>query len=178
MTALSKIKRFLRLYVMKQKLLFFFLFTLPSLAFAADLRGRLGIGASNQLANEIPAISLKIQQSKTFALGGILGFKSDQDNTLYGAGIKFYRIIFDEPQLNFYMAALFASQNYLDETDKLKTGYQIDGTLGTEFHFSGLESIGFSFETGISARNADADGGSTLQTLGDQFLKAAFHFYL
>ena len=145
---------------------------------AADLRGRMGIGASNQLANNVPALSLKIQQSKTFALGGILGFKSDQDNTLYGAGVKFYRIIFDEPQLNFYMAGLFATENDLDtEKDKVKSGYQIDGTLGTEFHLSGLESIGFSFEFGLSARNADK-GGTTLQTLGDQFVKAAVHFYL
>ncbi|WP_408096800.1 hypothetical protein ACJVC5_17325 [Peredibacter sp. HCB2-198] len=160
------------------KLFFLFLFLFPTLAFSADMRGRLGIGASNQLANEIPAISLKIQQSKTFAIGGILGFKSDQDETLYGAGVKFYRIIFDEPQLNFYMAGLFATENYLDEKDKTKTGYQIDGTLGTEFHLSGLESLGFSFEFGLSVRDADPDGGTSFETLGDQFVKAAVHFYL
>ncbi len=145
--------------------------------FAADLRGRMGVGASNQLANNVPAISLKIQQSKTFALGGLVGFKSDQDNTLYGAGIKLYRIIFDEPQLNFFMAGTFATLTYLDEQEKVKSGYQIDGTMGTEFHLSGLESIGFSFEFGLSARNAD-DKGTSLQTLGDQFVKAAVHFYL
>jgi hypothetical protein len=163
---------------MKQ-FLFVVLFLISSGAMAADLRGRMGVGASNQLANDIPALSFKIQQSKTFALGGILGFKSDQDNTLYGAGLKFYRIIFDEPQLNFYMAGLFAAENYLDNRDKLKSGYQLDGTLGTEFHFSGIESIGFSFEFGLSVRNADPDGGGTsFQTLGDQFVKAAVHFYL
>lgn len=150
----------------------------PTLSFAADLRGRLGVGATNQLANDIPALSLKIQQSKTFAIGGLLGFKSDQDETLYGAGVKFYRIIFDEPQLNFYMAGLFATENYLDEEEKTKTGYQIDGTLGTEFHLSGLESIGFSFEFGLSVRDADPEGGTSFETLGDQFVKAAVHFYL
>ncbi len=148
-------------------------------AWGADLRGRMGVGATNQLANEIPAISLKIQQSKTFALGGVLGFRSDQDYTLYGAGVKFYRIIFDEPQLNFYMAGLIATQNFIDENkSKVKSGYQVDGTMGSEFHFQGLESIGFSFEFGISARNVDADRGSSIETLGDQFLKAAVHFYL
>lgn len=154
------------------------LMTLSGSLFAADLRGRMGVGASNQLANNIPAISLKVQQSKTFALGGLLGFKSDQDNTLYGAGIKFYRIIFDEPQLNFYLAGLLATLNYYD-TDKNKTqsGYQMDGTLGSEFHLSGLESIGFSFEFGLSARKAD-NNGATFQTLGDQIVKAAVHFYL
>ncbi len=151
----------------------------PTLVMAADLRGRMGIGFSNQLANELPAISLKVQQSKTFALGGLLGFKSDEDNTLYGAGVRFYRIIFDEPQLNFYLAGLLATQNFVDpKTDKTKSGYQVDGTLGTEFHITGLESIGFSFEFGISARNTDPEGGSSFQTLGDNFLKAAVHFYL
>lgn len=155
----------------------FFLLILSAQSFGADLRGRMGVGASNQLANNVPAISLKVQQSKTFALGGLVGFKSDQDNTLYGAGVKFYRIIFDEPQLNFYLAGLFAMENYLDEKEETKSGYQIDGTMGSEFHLSGLESIGFSFEFGLSARNADKHG-SSIQTLGDQFVKAAVHFYL
>jgi hypothetical protein len=147
--------------------------------YAVDLRGRMGVGVSNQLANEIPAISLKIQQSKTFAIGGLLGFRSDQDNTLYGAGVRFYRIIFDEPQLNFYMAGLFASQNYLDrESDKVKSGFQIDGTMGTEFHFSGLESVGFSFEFGLSVRDVDRSSGTSFETLGDNIVKAAVHFYL
>jgi hypothetical protein len=139
----------------------------------------MGVGASNQLANEIPAISFKIQQSKTFALGGLVGFKSDQNNTLYGAGVKLYRIIFDEPQLNFYMAGLMATQNYLDQTsNNVKSGYQIDGTLGSEFHLTGIESIGFSFEFGLSVRNVNAESGTSFQTLGDQFVKAAVHFYL
>lgn len=156
-----------------------FAFVISTSVSAADLRGRMGIGASNQLANDVPALSLKVQQTKTFALGGILGFKSNQDHTLYGAGLKLYRIIFDEPQLNFYMAGLFATQNYLDEKkDKVKSGYQLDGTLGTEFHFQGLESIGFSFEFGVSVRNTDADRGTSFETLGDQFVKAAVHFYL
>lgn len=163
---------------MKQKFLYLFLILLPFHSQAADLRGRMGVGASNQLANGLPAVSLKIQQTKTFAMGGVLGIKSDEDNTLYGAGLKVYRIIFDEPQLNFYMAGLFATQTYLDKEDKSKSGYQIDGTMGTEFHFSGLESLGFSFEFGLSVRNVDDEKGTTFETLGDQIVKAAVHFYL
>jgi len=107
---------------MKQKLIILFLLLLPGLSKATDLRGRLGLGATNQLANGLPALSLKIQQSKTFAIGGVLGFKSDQDKTLYGAGVKFYRIIFDEPQLNFYMAGLLATQKYSVSDTKTKGG--------------------------------------------------------
>ncbi len=162
---------------MTQKIFTLFLFLIPSLTFAADLRGRMGLGMTNQLANDIPALSLKIQQSKTFALGAIVGFKSNQDQTLYGGGIKLYRIIFDEPQLNFYMAGLLASENYLTDDSKVESGYQVDGTFGTEFHFAGLESLGFSLEYGLSVRKVD-DGGSTFQTLGDQIIRAGVHFYL
>jgi hypothetical protein len=162
---------------MTKNIIFFVVLLLPSLVLGADLRHRLGVGLSNQLANGLPAVSLKIQQSKTFAIGGVLGLNSDQNNTLYGAGVKFYRIIFDEPQLNFYLAGLFATENYLNGAST-KTGYQMDGTMGSEFHFSGLESIGFSFEFGFSARNAKPSSGTTFQTLGDNFLKAAIHFYL
>ncbi|MGE3608206.1 MAG: hypothetical protein AB7I27_01365 [Bacteriovoracaceae bacterium] len=163
---------------MKHFFILFLVFSLPTLCFGADLRGRLGVGATNQLANGLPAISLKVQQTKTFAMGGLLGFKSNQNNTQYGAGVKIYRIIFDEPQLNFYLAGLFATETYLDDQNKAKAGYQIDGTMGSEFHFSGIESLGFSFEFGFSARKAEATGGTSFQTLGDQIIKAALHFYL
>lgn len=163
---------------MKQIFLILLIIVMPRLASGADLRGRMGLGMTNQLANDIPAISIKVQQSKTFALGGLLGFKSDQDNTLYGAGIKLYRIIFDEPQLNFYMAGLLATETYLNDQNKVDSGYQIDGTMGTEFHLTGIESLGFSVEFGLSVRKAEATGGTSFQTLGDHFLKAAVHFYL
>lgn len=162
---------------MRHLLSFCALILLPAIGQGADLRGRVGLGMSNQLANEIPALSFKVQQSKSFALGGILGFKANENETLYGAGLKFYRIVFDEPQLNFYFAGLLAAENYLDQEDKIKSGFQIDGTMGTEFHFTGLESLGFSLEFGLSARNATEEG-TTFQTLGDNFLKAAVHFYL
>jgi hypothetical protein len=163
---------------MKQKYLILLLVLMPSIVFSADLRGRMGVGMTNQLANGLPAISVKVQQSKTFAMGGLLGFQSDQDQTLYGAGIKLYRIIFDEPQLNFYLAGLFATETYLNDEAKVDSGFQIDGTMGTEFHFTGIESLGFSLEFGVSARKADSNGGTSLETLGDSFLKAAVHFYL
>lgn len=161
---------------MMQKILILVVLLLPSLALSADLRGRMGIGMTNQLANGLPAISLKLQQSKTMAIGGLLGFKSGKDDTLYGVGVKAYRIIFDEPQLNFYISGLVATENYMDG-GKAEQGYQIDGTFGSEFHFQGLDSLGFSVEFGVSARKAD-ENGTSFQTLGDNFLKAAVHFYL
>lgn len=131
---------------------------------------------SNQLNNDLTAISLKMQTARTMGIGALFGLKSDEDHTLYGAGLRFYRLLFDEPQLNFYLAGTVASLSYLNDKDEVKSGYQVDGTLGTEFHFTGLESIGFSFEFGVSVN--DTGKGTTLETLGNNFLKAAVHFYL
>ena len=41
-----------------------------------NLIGRLGMGYTNQLANNMEAISFKVQRSRSSALGVVLGFKS------------------------------------------------------------------------------------------------------
>lgn len=158
------------------RLLFVVLFGLISLdASAMNKRGRLGIGLSDQLINELPALSLKIQQNRYFALGGLLGFRSDENATTYGAGLKLYRVIFEEERLNFFMSGTFATLAF-EADEKARSGYQLDGTLGTEFHLEGIESIGFSFEFGVSYNRGPQ--GRAFETLGNNFLKAAVHFYL
>lgn len=144
-------------------------------AWALNKTGRLGLGFSNQLVNDVPTLSLKIQQNRYFALGGILGFRSNQDYTLYGAGLRLYRIIFEESLLNFYMVGTLASLSYADD-NKAKSGYEFDGGLGTEFHLEGIESIGFSFEFGASYNQGP--NGKAFETFGNNFLKSAVHFYL
>ncbi len=160
---------------MKSKMLIALLILMSWPALAMNKSGRLGVGLSNQLANDLPALSLKIQQNRYYALGGLLGLRSDEDKTLYGAGLRIYRVIFEEPLLNFYMAGTFASLSY-EDGDKARSGYQVDGTLGSEFHIEGIESIGFSFEFGVSVNKGP--NGRQIETLGDNFLKAAMHFYL
>ena len=63
-----------------------------------------------------------------------------------------------------------------DETEETENGYQVDGTLGSEFSFQGLESLGFSFEFGISFNKYQ--GESRIQTIGVNFIQSAIHFYL
>ncbi len=138
---------------------------------ALNLTGRLGMGLSNQLANDLPAISFKVQNSSASAYGGLVAIDSNTDYTDYGLGIKGYRLLFDEPHLNFYFAGMAA---LLKKNDK--SGYQIDGTMGSEFHVPGLESIGFSFEFGLSFNKVN--DVRHFQTTGDHFVTAAVHFYL
>ncbi len=73
------------------------------------------------------------------------------------------------------MAGTLASLSY-EDNDKAKSGYQVDGTFGTEFHIEGIESIGFSFEFGVSYNHGP--NGRSFETLGNNFLKSAVHFYL
>ncbi len=148
-----------------------FIVFLSQTAYSLNLTGRLGMGLSNQLANDIPAISFKVQNSASSAYGGLVAIDSSTNYTDYGLGVKGYRLLFDEPHLNFYFAGMAA---LLKKNDK--SGYQIDGTMGSEFHIPGLESIGLSFEFGLSFNKVN--DVRHFQTTGDHFVTAAVHFYL
>lgn len=137
---------------------------------------RLGLGFSNQLAVDIPAISFKIQKSSAFALGGMFAYSSNNDGGGYAAGLKIYRIFFDEPFLNFYGSILGAllNKNVLGQSSA-DSGFQFDFTLGSEFTFRGIESLGFSLEFGLSLNKLK---DFVAETVGDHFIKAGVHFYL
>lgn len=141
---------------------------------ALEKTNRLGVGMTNQLKNDFPAVSFKVQKSKSFAYGGMLGFSTNDRDGGSGAGIKLYRNIFDEPQLNFYLSGMGAIlSNKINGISY--SGFQFDLSLGSEFHFSGLNSLGFSFEFGVSA-NKKKD--FVFETLGSHFIVAGIHFYL
>ncbi|MDH4467144.1 MAG: hypothetical protein QE271_03730 [Bacteriovoracaceae bacterium] len=135
--------------------------------FAINLMGRLGLGATSQLANGITGLSFKVQNQRESAWGGVLGLNSNSDSTDFGVGPKFYRLLFDEPHLNFY-ASLFAA--YLRKNDL--SGHQIDGTMGSEFHIPGIESVGISLEGGLSWNKVKAT--TSIETMA----VASIHFYL
>lgn len=144
---------------------------------AMSLLGRLGVGMSNQVASGMDTISFKIQRNRAMALGGFFGVSSGQDVTSYAVGGKIYRLIYDEPQLNFYTAGLLAFYTYPNAAgDATENGHQLEGLLGTEFSFQGLESIGFSFEFGIGLVNYNDE--NSFRTTGHNLLKSAIHFYL
>lgn len=155
--------------------LFLAFIMLPSSeSYALDKLNRLGLGMSNQLRNDFPALSFKIQKNRSFSIGGLAGISTNAVNGGYGVGLKVFRNIFDEPQLNFYIAGMGAIlSNKMNSTSY--SGFQFDLSLGSEFHFSGLNSLGFSFEFGASAYKKQE---FTFQTLGNNFIVSAIHFYL
>lgn len=102
------------------------------------------------------------------------GISTSTDNGGYGVGLKLYKNLFDEPQLNFYMAGLGAILSNTVNTTSY-SGFQFDISFGSEFHFQGLNSIGFSFEFGVSAYKNQK---FVFQTLGNNFIVSGVHFYL
>lgn len=156
-------------------LIFIILLAWPMLScHGTDHLQRPGVGMSNQLINNMPAISIKLQKSKTFAFGALINLGTNDTRGGYGAGLKIYRIIFAEPNLSFYGSTLVALINRKTAAND-DTGFQIDCTLGSEFHFSGLESIGFSFEFGISINKL---GDFNIETTGQHIVSAGIHFYI
>lgn len=151
------------------------LFLMTSSVFAVERRGRLGVGFSNQLQNELPAVSFKIQRSRSFAFGALLGLSTDDNDGGLGAGIKLYRILFDEPQLNFYTSLLGAYLRDNNGANASQSGFQFDLTLGSEFSFVGLQSLGFSVEFGVSMNKMN---DFVVETTAGGLVVAAVHFYL
>ena len=80
-------------------LFFLILILTPHNLYAKNLTGRLGIGMNNQFANDVPAISFKMQRSSIYAMNLLMAAKIADSTGGYGAGLKIYRVLFDEPLL-------------------------------------------------------------------------------
>ena len=156
-------------------LVFILFFSSHAWGMSQELVGRMGLGFSNELVNGIPTFSIKMQRSSAFAFGALIGFKNSDQNGGLGAGLRFYRILFDEPLLNFFAAGT-AAMISAKTADSATSGFQFDFTLGSEFHFTGLESLGFSIEFGFSVNKLYDQ--FTLETVGRHMLQAGIHFYL
>lgn len=137
-------------------------------------RGRMGVGFTNQLMIDTPALSFRVLKSRKFGFQGIAALDTSDDGG-YGVGIKAFNYIFDEPNLAFYTSLLGAIVNQ-KENGEDNSGYQVDFGLGTEFSIPQVESIGFSFEFGISVNKIEDD--VTIQTNANHILTAGVHFYL
>lgn len=152
------------------------LFLVSSISYAANYVGRLGIGMANNIESGINLLSVKIQRNRSSALGGHFGIDSSSDGVYYALGGKYYKYIYEEPQLNFYSAIAGTFFTYEDEAGESDSGYQFDGTFGAEYSFQGLESIGFSFEFGMGMSNYNDK--TRIKTIGYNMIVSAVHFYL
>ena len=154
-------------------LFFLACFSTPE-ANAKDLHGRLGLGFNNQFSNStttngVPGLSLKYGLTRDIAAAGIIGIStSTPSNTV--TGLKLFKNIFFEQNLNFYFMVGGALVN-----GNHQSGADFLGGFGSEFFIPGVESLGFSVETGV--RFTNITGSFVFQTLGVSFLEAGIHFY-
>ncbi len=144
-------------------------------SFARDMQGRMGIGYNAEFANaytsgfRAPAVSAKYGLSRDLAIEGVVGFASlSPINTVLG--VKGFKNLFYEPSLNFYF---MSGLGFLGENGQ--GGVEVMGGFGVEYFIPGVDSLGFSMETGISLDNGS--GTYALKTLGVSFLDAGIHFY-
>ena len=136
--------------------------------FANENISRLGLGVTQEAANDLPAISFKVHFGEEGALGGFFGYQSG-DASKYAFGAKYYHTMISEPNLILSINALGALIN-TGET----TGFQASLNLGGEFLFEEFPHVGLSAEAGLSVVSMDS---FTFQTNGLSIIKSALHFY-
>lgn len=160
-------------------LLSMLIFSTLSSAQAVDLTNRLGLGFSQQMgAVNLPMITAHYYPNQRFAMSAALGVDTRKDDSKFGALFKLRRMIFMENQMNFYMGAAtgFSSHEELEGTSyQNKSNFEFSALLGGEFFFTGLDSLAFTFETGIGI--ITGDGGSRFRTIGDHPFSAGIIFY-
>ena len=152
--------------------LFALLFGIPE-SHARNLSRRLGAGFVSQIATteegRLPAIDAKYYFTKRVAASLGVGFDTRNDRSAFGIGSKFFYNLFGEQNLLFYTGAGIAVLS------RSGTKVQYSGFFGSEFFFTDLPSLGFSFEAGL--RGDNTRGKFSIRTTGDSFLTAGIHFY-
>lgn len=144
---------------------------------AKELVGRVGLGYNAQFANTsmtngVPAISVKYGIAPRAMIEAVGGFYSGSSGSGVAA-LKYLQTIHAENYANFYflLGGGYVSANSRSGTEWL-------GGLGGEFFIPGVDSVGLSFEAGMSLENLTSSSGSfVLKTLGISFIHAGMHFY-
>jgi hypothetical protein len=158
-------------------MIFFLITSLSVSAEAKELLGRIGLGYNAQFANTSmvngsPGISMKYGIAPRSAIEVIAGFYSGNNGSGVAA-FKYMQTIHPESYANFYF---LTGAGYVYASGR--NGVEILGGLGSEFFIPGVDSVGISFEAGMSAETLSSSTGSfVLKTFGVSFLNAGMHYY-
>ena len=165
---------------MNKKFLFlvFLLSFLNTNLYAKDLTNRLGFGYSDQFSIDLPSVMAMYYPNPDTGLSAALGVNTEDDASKFGLSFKYYKIIFPEDNMNFYMGgvlALVSNETNSGSGTTTNSGYELGGFIGAEYFLQGLESLGFRFEAGLGI--VSQDSGVVFRTLGQHPLKAGMIFY-
>ncbi len=145
------------------------------LAQAKELANRLGLGYKNQFSEDLPSIAAQYYPSSELGISASLGVDTADENSKFGFMVRLNKIVFLEDNLNFYMGAgagLLSAENAAGQNE---SGFELAGFAGCEFFFTGLDSLGFSFETGAAVTSVSS--GTRFRTMADSPVRAGMFFY-
>lgn len=145
-----------------------------SVAEAKDLSNRLGVGYKNQSSVDLPSLAIQYWPGAELGFSASLGLDTQTNNSKFGAMAKIYRVVFQEDNMNFYLGA-GAGVLSIETAGKNESGFELLGYAGVEFFLPGLDSVGFSFETGTGITSISS--GTRFRTFGDSPLRAGAIFY-
>lgn len=150
-------------------------------ASAKDLTNRLGVGYANQFGIDggLPSIAVRYYPNPDLGVSAQLGVDTEENASKFGFLAKVFRIVFQEDNMNFYMGAgaglISREKAATGGGSDNDSGFELSGYVGGEFFFSGLDSLGFSFETGVGVTSISSE--VRFRTIGDHPTRAGLTFY-
>jgi hypothetical protein len=146
----------------------------PLIGWSKDLTSRLGVGYRNSLVTlSMPSAAMVYHPSQDYALYGSLGVDTEESNSRFAFAFGMRRFVFREENMNFFTGGQLAMVNQEINSNK-DSGFEVAALVGGEFFLPGLESLGFTFETGIGVTTVKK---TRFRTLGDSFVGAGIIFY-
>ncbi len=142
---------------------------------AKDLANRLGLGYKNQFSEDLPSIAAQYYPSSELGVSASLGVDTADENSKFGFMVRLNKIVFMEDNHHFYMGAgagLLSAENAAGQNE---SGFELAGFAGCEFFLTGLDSLGFSFETGAAVTSVSS--GTRFRTMADSPVRAGMFFY-
>ncbi|WP_413294080.1 organic solvent tolerance protein [Bdellovibrio sp. HCB185ZH] len=146
---------------------------------AKDLTNRLGVGVKSHSTLDLPELAVVYNPSTELQISGGLGIDTEKDKSKFAATAGVRRIVFKEQNMNFYMGGTLGLVNWEEfntttAKNEKQSGFELDAVFGGEFFFSGLESLGFTFEGGVGVISAD---NVRFRTIADSPFRAGIIFY-
>lgn len=168
----------MRVVILKKNFLFFAVFlcvvAASTLAEAKDLSQRLGVGFKNNTSESMPSLAAVYYLSNSYAVTGGAGFDTKKHYSAMQVNAGLRKMIYLENNLNFYLGGQFGVVNFENPVDGKNNGLDLLAVFGSEFYFSGLESLGFTFEAGLGFSTAK---DTRIRTVADDPFRAGIVFY-
>lgn len=146
---------------------------MSSLVHAKELSNRLGVGIKNNVSEDVPSIGAVYFPNADYAFTGGLGIDTRKNESKFAATVGLRKIVFSEPQMNFFMGGQVGVVNFESAGNK-NSGFELSALFGAEFFFVGLDSLAFTFEGGAGVVSVS---DVRFRTIADNPFKAGIIFY-